>query len=458
LWSHPRPFRKEKQPKEVCDLLVVLGDDVIIFSDKQCAYNVSRNDVAWKRWFKASVLKSAEQAWGAERMLRQHPHTIFADEACTRRLPVDLPAGPNARYHIVLTVHGVEAACRQRFGGFGSLTLDTRVTGRNQHTQPFVVGDLDPQRTFVHVFTEFTLNTIMSVLDTTPDFLTYLKEKERLCRGPGLVVQGEENLLAYFLQHSSHTGRWDRPQAARDGGPVLLNNTLWRAYKKSRSYPEKLKLDELSYIWDRVIGDMAERLQTGSDVVAYPEPAALELPLRVAASEPRLRRRGLAGPLADLLFAPPDGRIHFRIIRPTRDGEPMYVFVAVPSKPQQSFDERSRSRLAALVAWGLVARQEHPDVKHIVGISVEAGCPSDTFESELVYIDDRPWPPEFTEVVGYLQKEITALQEAKTNLIWVPGRLATSNSDEQRAVSTKRPRNSACFCGSGRKYKACHGR
>lgn len=36
LWSHARPFRDQGSGKEICDLLVVLGDDVIIFSDKHC--------------------------------------------------------------------------------------------------------------------------------------------------------------------------------------------------------------------------------------------------------------------------------------------------------------------------------------------------------------------------------------------------------------------------------------
>ena len=36
LWSYPRPFRNQGGNKELCDLLVVMGDDVIVFSDKHC--------------------------------------------------------------------------------------------------------------------------------------------------------------------------------------------------------------------------------------------------------------------------------------------------------------------------------------------------------------------------------------------------------------------------------------
>jgi hypothetical protein len=43
LWSYPGVFRDQGQRnggdgKEVCDLLVVFGDDIIIFSDKDCAF------------------------------------------------------------------------------------------------------------------------------------------------------------------------------------------------------------------------------------------------------------------------------------------------------------------------------------------------------------------------------------------------------------------------------------
>src|SRR2546421_10292352 len=69
LWSYPGVFRDQGKPsanadgKEVCDLLVVFGRDILIFSDKHCEFKDSgRPSVDWQRWFKKAVERSADQA------------------------------------------------------------------------------------------------------------------------------------------------------------------------------------------------------------------------------------------------------------------------------------------------------------------------------------------------------------------------------------------------------------
>src|SRR5438874_1117912 len=78
FWSYPNIFRDQGntarggQGKEICDLLVVFGRDVIIFSDKDCAMPDSGNSgLDWSRWYDRAVAKSAKQIFGAERWLRQ---------------------------------------------------------------------------------------------------------------------------------------------------------------------------------------------------------------------------------------------------------------------------------------------------------------------------------------------------------------------------------------------------
>ena len=49
LWSYPNPFKKQAGGKELCDLLVVFEDHIIIFSDKDCAYGESDDPrIAWR--------------------------------------------------------------------------------------------------------------------------------------------------------------------------------------------------------------------------------------------------------------------------------------------------------------------------------------------------------------------------------------------------------------------------
>ena len=48
LWTYPNLFKK--QAKELTDLLVVFGEDVLIFSDKSCSYPKTGNlALDWSR-------------------------------------------------------------------------------------------------------------------------------------------------------------------------------------------------------------------------------------------------------------------------------------------------------------------------------------------------------------------------------------------------------------------------
>lgn len=83
LWSYPNVFRDVCVPgtkigKEICDLLVIFEDRVLIFSDKDCAVPRTGDlQLDWSRWFRKAVLENTKQAHGAERWLRQFPNRLF---------------------------------------------------------------------------------------------------------------------------------------------------------------------------------------------------------------------------------------------------------------------------------------------------------------------------------------------------------------------------------------------
>lgn len=82
LWSYPSPFRNQKQlsggdGKELCDLLVVCGRYIIIFSEKTIAWPNGELHVGWRRWAKRAISKAAKQAKGAERWITEFPDRIF---------------------------------------------------------------------------------------------------------------------------------------------------------------------------------------------------------------------------------------------------------------------------------------------------------------------------------------------------------------------------------------------
>ena len=62
LWSYPNVFRDQGRKggigdgKELCDLLVVFDQDVIIFSDKSCAFkDTGDTNRDWARWCSRAI-------------------------------------------------------------------------------------------------------------------------------------------------------------------------------------------------------------------------------------------------------------------------------------------------------------------------------------------------------------------------------------------------------------------
>lgn len=83
LWSYSGVYRDQGTTsarqigKEVCDMLVVFENHILIFSDKYCEFPQSSDiDLNWSRWFRRAILASADQIFGAERWIRTNPHRL----------------------------------------------------------------------------------------------------------------------------------------------------------------------------------------------------------------------------------------------------------------------------------------------------------------------------------------------------------------------------------------------
>jgi len=142
LWSYPNLYRAKG--KELSDLLVVFGNNILIFSDKTCEYPTTDNpELNWSRWFRRAVAKSAKQLWRAEQWIKQHPHRVFLDKECSQEFPFDIDT-TKAKVHLILVARGVAEACKEFFGsGSGSLMVRNDVKGIDAHFAPFVIGDIN---------------------------------------------------------------------------------------------------------------------------------------------------------------------------------------------------------------------------------------------------------------------------------------------------------------------------
>jgi len=162
LWSYPNAYRDQRKAdgtsvgKELCDLLIVCGPHVIIFSEKTIGWPQKALDVAWPRWFRKAIWESVDQLRGAERWITTSPDRIFIDASCKTPLPIPLPPQSERIVHRVIVAQGAGDACRAHFGiSSGSLRICADVKARDHfeptgaELKPFCVGDVDPRGPFV---------------------------------------------------------------------------------------------------------------------------------------------------------------------------------------------------------------------------------------------------------------------------------------------------------------------
>lgn len=284
LWSYANVFTDEGRAngkgdgKELCDLLVVFGNDVLLFSDKDCTF---RSDidvtVAWPRWYRSAIDKSAKQLAGAEKFLKSYPKRVFLDKGCQAPLPIELPDSRVARYYLIAVTRGSHFAARQFFGGgsSGSVMLLTHLVGKADHEKtPFHVGFPLESRRFVHVLDEMTVDVLLDELDTVPDLVNYLRKKEEFLQRPDAIfsVPGEEELLARYMS----TMRDDEhafPRVPADVNFVALPEGDWDLYRNSPQWKAKQEANEISYMWDALIEHQSGFIRSGKAITVPWQPS-----------------------------------------------------------------------------------------------------------------------------------------------------------------------------------------
>ena len=258
LWSYPSVFRDQgkqrpnQQGKELCDLLVVFENHVIIFSDKACAFPDS-DDVLrdWQRWFRKAVEQSAKQIWGAERWIRNYPSRLFLDRACGHPFPIPLPNPDRIQFHRIVVAHNSVTHCRRYFGsGSGTLMLNTGIVGREHYDEPFQIGRLDALKGYIHVLDDVTLEMLLRELDTVSDFTQYLDRKESfLQERPVTVAAGEEELLAVYLQKLDGEGNHNFVLPVEDSEEefnfISFEEGFWDAFQRN---PQRLARIEAAQV------------------------------------------------------------------------------------------------------------------------------------------------------------------------------------------------------------------
>lgn len=413
LWSYPNLFRDQRESsnahgKELCDLLVVCGDDILIFSEKYCTWPDKKLEVAWSRWFKKAIKKSVDQVLGAERWITNYPDRIFLDPKCSKRFPIPFPPPSKRRIHGIVVARGAGDACKSFFkGGSGSFAIDTSILG-DAHwdiqigpVKPFWIGDLNPGGTFMHVLDDGSLDILLSELDTITDFTEYLIKKERFLRSDHFeLAHSEEDLYAYYALHMDQNDQHDFVED--DGTPwsekdrVTIDSTHYTNLLTNPQYILKKKANEDSYAWDDLILNFTKPMLDGTSVqpreVEY-DLLKSEIAVREMALENRLERRihgaGIMDAIRTVTKSKRDTFMRIMMQPAGKERRPVGFFFYI-STYNQHFKEnggydayrQTRANISMLYAKAILVRYSHLNV--IVGISVNS--PNDQGSSEdIIY-------------------------------------------------------------------------
>ena len=426
LWTYPNVFRAERQrhggfiSKEVCDLLVVFGEHVIIFSDKDCVFPTTNDPgLDWSRWYRRAVAKSAEQLFGAERLLRGSGDTLFLDADLKIPLPLTLPSNGEMKLHRILVAHGACQRCRQSLGGSGTLMIRPDIVGEahlrmpSEGGVPFAIGQINPAKGYVHVLDDAALALLFKVLDTPSDLVRYLERKERFVTSGRLrYAAGEEALLGEYVGALNDSEEHDfiRGSIAE---PLALDEGRWHRFAVSPEARAKLQADRSSYLWDKTLALFVENFRAGtSRHLGDTQVSRTETVLRFFLREDRLRRRILSNTLLEMNAITKPTMRRLRVMPPMRAGDPYWVFLLLPFMPWMTYETYRDVRLKFLEICCTVVRLENAEAMDIVGFATETGRRTHGSE-DAVYMDGRVWNEELAAQAREDQKRLSILTSGR---------------------------------------------
>jgi hypothetical protein len=318
------------------------------------------------------------------------------------------------------------------------------------------VGDLAPEKTFVHVLDDESLDLLMTQRDTISDFVAYLTKREALLRGTvATKATGEEQLLAIYLRNFSQAGEHDfvfpPPPGNRPPSQIIVPDGHWEDFQRHPERVEQLRQDRISYAWDKLIEKFSHYALRGEQHFVTPGGIKdTEKVLRFMARVPRWERRYLAQALLEMLRTTPAHMRRLRVLPPISQGDPHYVFLLLPVPPGVAYEDYRVARRNFLQSCCAVVRLQYPEAKDIIGIASESGLNNKGRSEDAIYLDGRHWTQEMAAAAKVHQDELCILKSPRR----LEEQLEEYPSIPVRATE-KNPRNKPCPCGSGRKYKHC---
>ena len=292
LWSIPNTFYAPG--RELADLIVPFGDDVIIFSDKACRFdfNIDR-ELAWSRWYRHAVEGAVTQLKTALQRIKRQPDSIFTDQRATEALRIRMGKVSEKRFHLVAVVRPDHDPAKVPPEWPSISYTSAKKSGI------FEIGKIAVAGTFVHVFDGPSFDILMDELDTIADLMAYLKARQ-----VSFEAGDEYKFQELDLLGAAQIGWSDDP------GPTGLPSVppleavvpgLWDMYLGGETKKWRDQSNRGSRVIDNYIASQIEEYRNGRIVSETPSFDSHEQALRLLAAESRFARRIIALQLNGIL-------------------------------------------------------------------------------------------------------------------------------------------------------------
>lgn len=460
LWCYIGPYSdegaaKNKQGKEICDALVIFGNKVLIFSDKEVKFNNDKDIlVAWKRWYKKSVVDSVRQLYAAEDWIKNNPHRVFLDNFCKVPFPLDL-VNSKLEFHLIAITKNTLEPAKKYFDQFAKGSTGTffhfyPLTEKEILEKPFVLCDVNKNKTFVHIFDEFSIKLIMQELRTISDFTNYLKVKEKLVRKYKLLHASEEDILGFYLDDEDFLlGRknFAYPECANDEF-LGIQEGYWNNFKLSNNYIIHKNLKNMGDFW----GELSSRFSVS--IVSAKVGEGQELPLekhevalRSLASENNATRAYLAQAYLEKFDKVPIDRRSARVVQNFGNKSHFYIFLFLPFYNSELTVKYTERR--GVIAWqyAIATKYRNPEAKLITVIVTQPR--GSKFRNESIYLYN------YSKELTFEEKKLAKRIIDEAAILREFTDYSNSSRNHEGILKKKWGRNDKCHCGSEKKYKKC---
>lgn len=402
FWTWPNLFRDQENGKEICDLIIVFGNDILLISDKKIEFNTEKDiNVEWKRWYKKAISKSFAQTKGAERWIRDFPNRLFVDKECKNTFPINIDI-TKAKFHHILVTHGLEEFLEKKLG-YPSLQFTNDTFVKDQ--EPLKIGKVNTKDPFVHVFTEKTLQDCLGHFDTANDFIEYLKVRENFFSSNKKVSLNSEGDLMTLWYESYDEITQERNifiHQKMQQPEVNLHFSSFSEFMQRSDFILKKELDRKSYFWDALIESFSYHILNGTSVANanWSKIYEIESKIRIMAQANRFQRRILGDSFIGMYY-------DFKNKRGTRLStisglEQAYLFFCLPiTKDYESMEQYREIRKMMLHEYAIIRKLRNPELKSLIMIGYASARDNSSLDmsffeegNDFGFIDFFDWSDE----------------------------------------------------------------